>query len=137
MEYGLSCGNEIITAINLVTYKLCFLKSQKNILKAQRGTTLSTQGVYKWGLGGGGEKEEKIRKTNHPRGQPACCPREKSKKKKVEKILNRPRGVLKISIVSLTPNTPHNTNRDHFPHNSAFVTYKLLFVISNGIGHCI
>jgi hypothetical protein len=70
----------------------------------QRGATLSTQGVYKGGLGGGGEKREKIRKTNHPRGQPARCPGEKSKKKKVEKFLNRPRGVLETSIVLLTPN---------------------------------
>jgi hypothetical protein len=45
-----------------------FLISQKNALKkAQRGATLSTLGVYK-GLGGGGEKKEKIRKANLPRG---------------------------------------------------------------------
>jgi hypothetical protein len=86
-----------------------FLISQKNALKkAQRGATLSTLGVYK-GLGGGGEKKEKIRKANHPRGQPTCCPGEKGEKKKVEEFLNRSRGVLEASIVSLAPNTPHNT----------------------------
>jgi hypothetical protein len=96
-----------------------FLISQKNILKAQRGATLSTQGVYKGRLGGGGEKREKIRKTNHPRGQPAHCPGEKGKNKKVDKFLGRSQRVLETSIFSLSPNTPHNTKRDHFPHHSA------------------
>jgi hypothetical protein len=57
------CGDEIF-----------FLISQNNLLKAQRGATLSTLGVYKGELGGGGEKGEKIRKTNHPQGQPTRCP---------------------------------------------------------------
>jgi hypothetical protein len=94
------------------------LISQKIYKKAQRGATLSTQGVYKGELGGIGKKGEKIRKTNHPWGQPAHCPGEKGKKEKVEEFLNRPRGILETSIVSLTPNTPHNTKRDHFPNNS-------------------
>jgi hypothetical protein len=55
---------------------------------------------------GGGEEGEKIRKANHPRGQPTCCPGEKGEKKKVEEFLNRSRGVLEASIVSLAPNTP-------------------------------
>jgi hypothetical protein len=73
---------------------LFFLISQKNILRSAEGATLSTQGVYKGELGGIGKKEEKIRKTNHPWGQPAHCPGEKGKKEKVEEFLNRPRGVL-------------------------------------------
>jgi hypothetical protein len=95
-----------------------FLISQKNLLKAQRGATLSTQGVYRGGLGGKGEKREKLRKTNHPRGQPARCPREEGEKEKVNKLLSRSRRVLKTFVVSLSPNTPHNTKRNHFPHNS-------------------
>jgi hypothetical protein len=66
-----------------------FLISQKSILKkAQRGATLSTQGVYK-GARGRKRREREIRKTNHPRGQPARCLGEKGKKKKVEKFLKR------------------------------------------------
>jgi hypothetical protein len=55
-----------------------FDKSKEYIKKAQRGATPIT-------LGG-----EKIRKTNHPQGQPARCPGENGKKKKMEKFLNRP-----------------------------------------------
>jgi hypothetical protein len=73
---------------------------------------------YTKGLGGEGEERKKIRKIDHPRGQPAGCPREKSKQKNVKEILKRPRGVLETSIVSFTPNTPHNTERGHFPNDS-------------------
>jgi hypothetical protein len=37
-----------------------FLISQKNLLKAQKGATLSTQGVYRGGLG---EREKKERNS--------------------------------------------------------------------------
>jgi hypothetical protein len=37
----------------------------------------------------------------------------------VDKFLSRSRRVLETSIVSLSPNTPHNTKRDHFPHHNA------------------
>jgi hypothetical protein len=94
-----------------------FDKSVKFIKMRERGATLSTQGVYKRARGGG-EEREKVRKTDHPRGQPAGCPRKKSKQKNVEKILNRPRGILETSKVLLTPNTPHNTEGDHFPNDS-------------------
>jgi hypothetical protein len=61
----------------IVEVFFCFvLISQWNISKAQRGATLSSQGVYKEGLGGRGEEREKIRKTNHPWGQLVCCPGE-------------------------------------------------------------
>jgi hypothetical protein len=95
------------------------LINQKYIYKKRkRGATLSTQGVYK-GARGMGKERKKLRKAGHPRGQPARCPREKGIHKEVEKILDRPRGVLETSKISLTPNTPHNTERDHFPNDSA------------------
>jgi hypothetical protein len=99
-----------IQLVNQTAFLIFFFdKSEEYIKKAQRGTTLSTQGVYKGELGGIGKKGEKIRKTNHPWSQPAHYRGEKGKKEKMEEFLNRPRGVLETSIVSLTPNTPHDT----------------------------
>jgi hypothetical protein len=107
--------------VTTVTFlgNLFFDKSEVYInKKRKRGATLSTQGVYK-GLGGRGKERKKLKKTDRPRGQPARCPRENGIHKEVEKILDRPRGVLETPKVSLTPNTPHNTERDHFPNDGA------------------
>jgi hypothetical protein len=86
-----------------------FLISQKNSIKKRRGAQPLVHWGYTKGLGRGREEKEKIRKANHPRSQPTHCPGEKGEKKKVEEFLNRSRGVLEASIVSLAPNTPHNT----------------------------
>jgi hypothetical protein len=91
------------------SYFFFFYKSEKYIKKRRRVQPLVHRGVYKGELGEIGKKGEKIRKTYLPRGQPAHCPGEKGKKEKMEEFLNRPRGVLETSIVSLTPNTPHDT----------------------------
>jgi hypothetical protein len=91
-----------------------FLINQKYIYKSAKGAQPLVHRGYTKGLGEGGKERKKLRITEHPRGQPARCPREKGKHKKVEEILDRPRGVLKASKVTLTPNTPHNTERDHF-----------------------
>jgi hypothetical protein len=37
----------------------------------------------------------------------------------MEELLTRPTRVLKTSVIMLPPNTPHNTERNHFPNNSA------------------
>jgi hypothetical protein len=98
--------NTVVKVFDAVIF-FFFDKSEKFIKKAQGGATLSTQGVYKEELGGIGKEGEEIRKTYLPWGQPARCPGEKDKKEKIEEFLNRPRGILETSIVSLTPNTPH------------------------------
>jgi hypothetical protein len=62
-------------ALFLIYITLLIKKKVSRIYqKRRRGAAFSTQGVYKGGLEGRGEEREKIRKTNHPWGQPACCP---------------------------------------------------------------
>ena len=42
----------------------------------------------------------------------------------MKELLARPWRVLKTFIISLPPNTPHNTKRNRFPHNSTPCTKK-------------
>jgi hypothetical protein len=65
------------------------------ILKSTEECNPWYTGSIQRGLGGRGEEREKIRKTNHSRGQPSRSLGEKCKKEQMEKFLMGPRLVLK------------------------------------------
>jgi hypothetical protein len=56
-----------------------FLKKSIEYVKSAKGRSPWYTGSIQRGLGGRGEEREKIRKTNHLRGQPPRNPSEESK----------------------------------------------------------
>jgi hypothetical protein len=106
-----------------------FYKSVEYI-KAHRSATLSTQGVYKKGLGGRGEEREKIRKTSHPRAnQPTVQVNRVKRKKSRSSSLDLEKSSKHLAFRSLQ--THHIIQRETIFHTTALLERPLDHQLAN------
>jgi hypothetical protein len=113
LEFG-----DILCGCKIESFFFFFLSINRIYQKRRRAQPLVHRSIQ-GGLGRGGEERKKIYKANGPQDKPACSPSIEGKKKEMEELLSRPRQILKIFIIMLHSNTPHNTMRDQLPNNSA------------------